>query len=61
MKYTVIFSYRIAGKFGAELNLAVWRIDQPTAKLKLSPSHTFRKGDRASRSNLVGVVFGLEQ
>jgi hypothetical protein len=27
-------TYRIAGKFGGELNLAVWRIDQPTAKLK---------------------------
>ena len=28
-------SYRIAGKFGGELNLALWRIDQPTAKLKI--------------------------
>ena len=27
--------YRIAGKFGGELNLALWRIDQPTAKLKI--------------------------
>ncbi len=28
--------YRIAGKFGGELNLAAWRIAQPTAKLKSS-------------------------
>ena len=28
-------TYRIAGKFGGELNLALWRIDQPTAKLKI--------------------------
>ena len=27
--------YRIAGKFGGELNLALWRIDIPTAKLKI--------------------------
>ena len=26
--------YLIVGKFGVELNLAVWRIDQTTAKLK---------------------------
>ena len=26
--------YRIARKFGEELNLTVWRIDQQTAKLK---------------------------
>ena len=26
--------YRIVGKFGGELNLVVWQIDQPTAKLK---------------------------
>ena len=30
-----IYIYRIAGKFGGELNLALWRIDQPTAKLKI--------------------------
>jgi hypothetical protein len=55
--------YRIAGKFGGELNLAVWRIDQPTAKLKSANIKSFldfaREGDRASRNNLVGVVFGL--
>ena len=28
-------TYRIAGKFGGELNLALWRIDQPTAKIKI--------------------------
>jgi hypothetical protein len=29
-----VLIYRIAGKFGGELNLVVWWIDQPTAKLK---------------------------
>jgi hypothetical protein len=33
--------YRIAGKFGGELNLAVWRIDQPTAKLKSANIKSF--------------------
>ena len=35
MYYVYIYTYRIAGKFGGELNLALWRIDQPTAKLKI--------------------------
>ena len=26
--------YRIAGKFGEEFNLVVWRINRPTTKLK---------------------------
>ena len=33
--YTKFLYYRIAGKFGGELNLALWRIDQLTAKLKI--------------------------
>ena len=34
--------YRIAGKFGGELNLAVWRISQPAAKLKSANIKSFR-------------------
>ena len=32
--WNVLPRYRIARKFDGELNLVVWRIDQPTAKLK---------------------------
>ncbi len=39
--------YRIAGKFGGELNLAVWRIDQPTAKLKSANIKSFLDFARA--------------
>jgi hypothetical protein len=34
-------TYRITGKFGGELNLAVWRINQPTAKLKSANIKSF--------------------
>ena len=58
-----VYAYRIAGKFGGELNLAVWRISQPTAKLKTANIKSFlyfaHEGDRTSRSKLVGVVFAL--
>ena len=43
-------TYRIAGKFGGELNLALWRIDQPTAKLKIRPPA------RHSSRIIMGVV-----
>ena len=33
--------YRIARKFGGELNLVVWRIDQPAAKLKSADIKSF--------------------
>jgi hypothetical protein len=33
--------YCIAGKFGGELNLAVWWINQPTAKLKSANIKSF--------------------
>jgi hypothetical protein len=44
--------------------LAVWQIDQPTTKFKFAnikviPILCAREDNRASRSNLVGVVFGL--
>ena len=45
--------YCIAGKFGGELNLAVWRISQPTSKLKIANIKLFlyfaHEGDRTSR------------
>jgi hypothetical protein len=37
----LLLNYRIAGKFGGELNLAVWQIDQPTAKLKSANIKSF--------------------
>ena len=46
-------TYRIAGKFGGELNLVVWQIDRPTAKLK--------SANIKSYWILVGVVSGLWQ
>ena len=61
--YCAVEPYRIVGKFAGELNLAVWQIDQPTAKLKFANIKSFlctREGDRASRSKSVGVVFGLQ-
>jgi hypothetical protein len=33
--------YRIAGNFGGELDLMVWWIDQPTAKLKSANIKSF--------------------
>ena len=56
--------YCIAGKFGEELNLVVWRIDQPTAKLikstniKFDCTHTVRL--RIDIVQQMGVVFGLQ-
>ena len=38
----IFILYRIAGKFGMEFNLAVWRIDTPTAKLKSAKIKTLR-------------------
>ena len=34
-------TYRIARKFGGDLNLAVWWIDQPAAKLKSANIKSF--------------------
>lgn len=34
--------YCIAGKFGRELKLAVWWMDQPTAKLKSADNNLFK-------------------
>jgi hypothetical protein len=36
-----ILYYRIAGKFGGEFNLAVWRINQPAATLKSANIKSF--------------------
>ena len=57
-------TYHIAGKFGRELNLAVWRISHPPAKLKSTNIKSLllfcaHEGDHALRSKLVGVVFIL--
>ena len=50
---SVFKAYRIARKFGGELNLVVWQISQPTAKLKTANIKLFlyfaHEGDRTSR------------
>jgi hypothetical protein len=51
--------YRIAGKFGGELNLAVWRIDQPTAKLKSANIKSFPYFARAKAIEVTWWVWSL--
>lgn len=46
-------TYRIAGNFGGELNLAVWRMNYPTVKLK---SANIKSCCNATALALVGVV-----
>ena len=50
--------YRIAGNFGRELNLAVWRIDQPTAKLKSANIKSFIVDISRYGLWVVAAVFG---
>ena len=53
-------TYRIAGKFGGELNLAVWRSIITTAKLKsakISYSHIYVWRSRTEPPNLNPPIF----
>ena len=52
--------YRIAGKFGGELNLAVWRSTFATAKLKyanISYLHIYMWRSRTEPPNLNPSIF----
>ena len=56
MGYTCKSTYHIAGKFGRELNLAVWRSAYATAKLKstnISYSHIYIWRSRTEPPNLI--------
>ena len=58
--YEVTLTYRIAGKFGGELNLAVWRSIITTAKLKsakISYSHIYVWRSRTEPPNLNPPIF----
>ena len=54
--------YHIAGKFGGELNLAVWRFAPTTVKIKSANIIIYVYGDPVpnSHANLNPPIFSLE-